>query len=171
MLILEQVVIYKRDVVSVLPTGFGKSLIFQLLPFVFPTIDKRNIVIVVCPLTSNILDQLSSLQHLKISGAVLFNRFADRKDYIEKLFASSNSEGADNNNDSISENITQGNIDLLFFHPEDVLSNKDRDLLRSDSYQQNVVTCVIDEAHCIEKWYNNIVYHLFHFFSSIFISI
>ena len=25
----------RRDVLAVLPTGFGKSLIFQLLPFVF----------------------------------------------------------------------------------------------------------------------------------------
>ena len=38
-----------RDVVAVLPTGFGKSLIYQVLPFLFPVKDKSNIVIVVKP--------------------------------------------------------------------------------------------------------------------------
>ena len=46
------------DVVAVLPTGFGKSLLFQILPNFLPTKAENNIVIVVCPLNAIIEDQL-----------------------------------------------------------------------------------------------------------------
>ena len=44
------------DVVAVLPTGFGKSLIYQVLPFLIPVKDKSNIIVVVAPLNSIIED-------------------------------------------------------------------------------------------------------------------
>ena len=50
------------DVIGVLPTGFGKSLIYQLLPFVLPRKKKRNIVLVIAPLSSIILDQAAILE-------------------------------------------------------------------------------------------------------------
>ena len=40
------------DVLAILPTGYGKSLVFQLLPFLLPVKDDNNIVIVIAPLTS-----------------------------------------------------------------------------------------------------------------------
>lgn len=39
-----------HDVIGVLPTGFGKSLIFQLLPKFIPVKARKNIVIVVWPM-------------------------------------------------------------------------------------------------------------------------
>ena len=39
------------DVIAVLPTGFGKSLLSQLLPDVLPARASSNNVIVVCPLS------------------------------------------------------------------------------------------------------------------------
>ena len=38
-----------QDVIAVLPTGFGKSLLFQLLPDFLPVKGDKNIVLVVCP--------------------------------------------------------------------------------------------------------------------------
>ena len=38
------------DVIAVLPTGFGKSILFQLLPDLLPAKSESNIVIVACPL-------------------------------------------------------------------------------------------------------------------------
>ena len=40
------------DAFSILPTDFGKSLVFQLLPDFLPVKPCQNIVIVLCPLTS-----------------------------------------------------------------------------------------------------------------------
>ena len=41
-----------KDIVAILPTGFGKSLLFQLLPDFLPVKANSNIVIVVCPLNT-----------------------------------------------------------------------------------------------------------------------
>ena len=43
-----------HDVVAILPTGYGKSLVFHLLPWIIPVKSKgeKNIVLVVCPLSS-----------------------------------------------------------------------------------------------------------------------
>ena len=50
------------DVVAVFPTGFGKSLIFHLLPDILTTKSESNIVLVISPLTSIIEDQTKVLK-------------------------------------------------------------------------------------------------------------
>ena len=59
----------KRDVLTVLPTGFGKSLCYQALPGIFFILimqrkckQKDSIVIVVSPLNALIRDQLQKLK-------------------------------------------------------------------------------------------------------------
>ena len=59
------------DEIAVLPTGFGKSLLFQLLPDFLPVKGEKNIVLVVCPLNSIIEDQLKVLEERGISADVL----------------------------------------------------------------------------------------------------
>ena len=56
---------------SILPTGFGKSLEFQRLPDFLPVKSCQNIVIVVCPLTSIIEDQISPLKLIGIPADIL----------------------------------------------------------------------------------------------------
>ena len=60
-----------KDLVGVLPTGFGKSVIFQLMPFILPTKARRNILIVVSPLTSIMLDQKAFLEKRGIKFGVI----------------------------------------------------------------------------------------------------
>ena len=70
-----------RDVVAVLPTGYGKSLIFQLIPdlvsFKMSAVDmegqvkRDSLVIVVCPLDSLMSSHSHSLMLKGISSAVL----------------------------------------------------------------------------------------------------
>ena len=55
------------DVLSILLTSFGKSLVFQLLLDFLPV----NIVIVVCPLTSIIEDQISALKLIGIFQQII----------------------------------------------------------------------------------------------------
>lgn len=59
----------KKDVFVSLPTGFGKSVIFQALPMVFETFTGKSghIVIVVSPLLSLNEDQTERLQQVGIS--------------------------------------------------------------------------------------------------------
>ena len=140
-----------HGVVSILPTGYGKSLIFQLLPWVLPqkTIGKANIVIVVCPLTSIIADQITVLKKCGIKAVTLPNSWNEDFDQIfPALFPDSN-EKEQSKPDFEPSNPT---FALLFAHPEALLSEKCRQLLKSKPFQERVVACAIDEVHCVEMW-------------------
>jgi len=82
--------VHGTDVIGVLPTGFGKSLVFQLLPFVLPPRcpGTNNIVLVVCPLNAIIDDQILQLKRIGIECGVL--RARDKAqisdDELYKLF-------------------------------------------------------------------------------------
>ena len=74
---LEQV-LNRRSVVAVLPTGFGKSLIYQLLPSAFDELSSdgscsstKSMVIVVSPLVSLMAKQVQRARHMGISSAKL----------------------------------------------------------------------------------------------------
>ena len=62
-----------KDVFLWLPTGFGKSLCYELLPFVFDyRYGKRNsAVIVISPLISLMVDQVSSLRSRSVRAAII----------------------------------------------------------------------------------------------------
>ncbi|CAB4032787.1 ATP-dependent DNA helicase Q1-like, partial [Paramuricea clavata] len=135
-----------HDVIAVLPTGFGKSVLFQLLPDILPTKTTINIVIVLCPLSSIIEDQLHSLKIMSINAGVLPSHYENKN--CETLF---------NNEDMgmaadihLPDDLVNGLTSIVFAHPEDLLSDVGRKLMKSDVYQKNVVACVIDEGHCVE---------------------
>ena len=64
-----EAVLSGRDVIAILPTGYGKSVIFHLLPYLFDYISKLNespqnsIILVVTPLNALVDDQLKILTH------------------------------------------------------------------------------------------------------------
>ena len=73
-----EAIYHGRDVVAELPTGYGKSVIFHLLPSLF--LDKINyergaaahpVVIVVSPLNALIKDQIRRLQQGNVKAAIL----------------------------------------------------------------------------------------------------
>ena len=61
---IRQVVELKVDVHVNLPTGYGKSVLFQALPTVFASIDRceKNIVIVISPLINLMKDQAAEIK-------------------------------------------------------------------------------------------------------------
>ena len=136
-----------HDVIAVLPTGFGKSVLFQLLPDILPTKTTINIVIVLCPLSSIIEDQLHSLKIMSINAGVLPSRYENEN--CETLFNNKEDMAADIH---LPDDIVNGLTSIVFAHPEDLLSDVGRKLMKSDVYQKNVVACVIDEGHCVEMW-------------------
>jgi len=74
--VLQKIVLDGKDRVIVLPTGYGKSLIYQLLPSLFDRVSKdsskgKSVVIIVSPLNALIDDQIHKLNALGVSCASL----------------------------------------------------------------------------------------------------
>ena len=64
-----------KDLIAVLPTGYGKSLIFQLLSLLAKKCDRNESasVLVTCPLTSIVQDQLLEVEAMGIRACSLDN--------------------------------------------------------------------------------------------------
>ena len=60
-----------KDVMAILPTGFGKSVIYQLFCLVEMNEDELSSVLIVSPLTSIIEDQTKEFEELGISAVKL----------------------------------------------------------------------------------------------------
>ena len=119
-----------NDVFAVLPTSYGKTLIFQLSVLVAGS--KRRepaMAIVICPLLSIIEDQMVEAKDLGMSTVSLGN--------------------APN-----IEEIKSGKYQLIFGSAENVLDKRLLDALKdSTSHLHNrLVALVIDESHVIEMW-------------------
>lgn len=137
-----------HDVVAVLPTGFGTSLMFHLLPDFLLVKEDKNIVIVASTLNSIIEDQLKVLKGGGIKAGALRMNVGKRKEQ-EKLFENfAMDEGAF----SVSPEVFEGRCSIIFAQPEALLSDEGRKLMCSKVFQDNVAACVIDEAHCVELW-------------------
>ena len=49
--------------------------------------------------------------------------------------------------------LRDGQYQIVFAHPEALISSKyGQELLLSQTYSENVVAIVVDEAHCIMEW-------------------
>ncbi|XP_057299251.1 ATP-dependent DNA helicase Q1-like [Hydractinia symbiolongicarpus] len=140
-----------HHVIAVLPTGFGKSLIYQLLPNFVPERKADNIVLIVSPLTSIIQDQLVNLSKVGIECGFLQLEDQANSQRYEPLFEEDLND-ASNSVFKISKSIVAGKCKILFARPESLLSDQGRKILRSKIYEENVVACVIHEAHCVELW-------------------
>ena len=139
-LIIEQIV-RKRDVFGQLPTGYGKSLIFQLLPGVLKLLSAKGhafpanpLVVVISPLLSIVEDQVKYLKSLGIEAAYI----GESKSKDEEIL---NGKGGG------------GGFALLYGSPESLTGDeKFRAMFSKDFYQTNTVAVVCDEAHTAVHW-------------------
>lgn len=117
-----------KDVIALLPTGFGKSLIYQIAPLVVKEMGghPEPIVIIISPLIALIEDQIREAGLLGVSAAQL-------------------GEGKDSD-------ILNGHYQLVFGSPESWLKEKWLAMLGSTVYQTNLVGIVVDEVHVTYKW-------------------
>ena len=74
---------HQKDVVAVLPTGYGKSVILHILPFLleYKEQDKhsrKNAVMVIAPLNSLIDDQVGHLRKKGINVSILCSSGANK---------------------------------------------------------------------------------------------
>ena len=93
----------RGDLLAVLPTGFGKSLIFQVLVRVKEILTgKTSIVLVVCPLKSIVQDQIAEASSMGLTAVSLADNrledienakyqlvFASAEEVLSKSFLSS----------------------------------------------------------------------------------
>ena len=129
-----QSVAKKLDVFGILPTGFGKSLIFQLLPRLLKEMWnlERSTVVVVTPLVSIIKDQVEELTRLGLRALAI---------------------GIGNQTDE--EDLRSGGfeVDLIYGSPETWCSKQWSKELKEGQLGKQVVCFVVDEAHSVSAWY------------------
>ena len=160
-----------KDVMCILPTGYRKSLIFHMLPMLLLAKGKigsdcfrewkskdtaeyeenNPIVIVVSPLNALMSDQISRLNLSGIRSSALAVKEGSEKregDSEETMV------GVDVDFHLCEEDkLRNGRYHIVFTHPEAFISTKyGRELLMTKIYEDNVVTIVVDEAHCILEW-------------------
>ena len=118
-------VLDRRDSLTVLPTGGGKSLCFQV-----PALCVDGMAVVVSPLISLMKDQVDALQACGVSAAFV------------------NSSQTNDEKRAVAEQMRAGTLKLLYVAPERLLTDRMIDFLR----QTRVSFFAIDEAHCISNW-------------------
>jgi len=114
-----------RDVLAVMPTGSGKSLLYQL-----PAAMRIGLVVVVSPLISLMRDQLRSLEGAGLPAAALHSAEDDAA-YIQACAG-----------------VASGRVKLLYAAPERLAQAGALALLA----QRRVALFAVDEAHCVSAW-------------------
>ena len=155
MQVLRTVIVEKKDTLAVLPTGFGKSLIYQLMaPFAdfvesgFRPTESNSIVLVVSPLNALIRDQVTKLRECGLKACIL---------KVDRVAL--DGEGDDGERVCISESLENlKNFQLIYAHPEALVENKAvMQLLKTNEFQRRVRAIVVDEAHLVVDWYVNFI--------------
>ncbi|MFA5109280.1 MAG: ATP-dependent DNA helicase RecQ [Patescibacteria group bacterium] len=114
-----------RDVVVVLPTGGGKSLIYQL-----PSLILEGITIVISPLISLMKDQVDSLSRVGIPATFINSSIPPVE--TEKRLAK----------------IKSGGYKIVYIAPERFYNQP----FLAELKRIKVSLFAIDEAHCISQW-------------------
>jgi ATP-dependent DNA helicase RecQ len=120
-----QAVLTGRDVLAVLPTGAGKSLVFQIASQVQP-----GLTIVVSPLLALMRDQEESLEELGVEVAVINSTLSVSAAEHELA------------------RVASGEARLLYVTPERFL---DDDFTRVVQ-KLPISLLAVDEAHCVSEW-------------------
>ena len=114
-----------RDTLVLMPTGGGKSIIYQL-----PTLVSEGLCIVVTPLIALMKDQVDALRRRGIPAVAVHSGLTGRQIDIAL------------------DNCVYGDVKFLYVAPERLSSEMFR--LRVD--RMNVSLLAVDEAHCISQW-------------------
>lgn len=125
-----QAAVEGKSLLTIFPTGGGKSLTFQL-PALIAGEAMHGLTIVISPLQSLMKDQVDNLEERGIAGGVTINGQLDPVSRADAF-----------------EQVANGKASILYISPEMLRSKTIERLL----LKRNVVRFVIDEAHCFSSW-------------------
>lgn len=115
-----------RDVLAVMPTGYGKSAIYRLAGAV-----AEGTTVVVSPQLALQRDRASAIEERDLGPAV--------------ALSSALGDGA---RDDVLQELADGDVRFLFVAPEQFARGDTLDALEGTA----VAHLVIDEAHCVSTW-------------------
>ncbi|MGO9743011.1 MAG: DNA helicase RecQ [Roseiarcus sp.] len=118
-------VLGEEDVLAVMPTGSGKSLLFQM-----PAISRGSLTLVVSPLIALMRDQVAALRELGVAAAAL------------------NSASDIGERRAVRDGLEAGTLRLLYVAPERLC--REETLQAFSKYRVDLYA--IDEAHCVSQW-------------------
>lgn len=150
------------DVLSILPTGYGKSLIFEILPrFVdicksFNHVNQvqdiplttASAIILITPLNSIIYEQIQRYGDQAIEVGPSF--LAQLKIHHSLCMSPGNATPC--NCGHTIRKFLMGGFRYLIGHPEAFLAKLMFTIFRDDMFQNKIKHIVVDEAHCIDMW-------------------
>lgn len=123
--ILIENILSGRDVLGVMPTGAGKSLVYQVPALVF-----EGLTLVISPLISLMKDQVDALRQVGVRAEVLNS----------SLSAAARA--------AVYDNVRAGRYQLLYVAPERLEDPRFIELCSS----LEIPLLAVDEAHCVSQW-------------------
>ena len=114
-----------KDTLTLLPTGGGKSICFQV-----PALMIEGICVVISPLIALMNDQVTSLKAKNIRALAITSGMS-----FSEL-------------DIALDNCIYGNYKFLYLSPERL----ETDMVQQRLKKMNINLLVVDEAHCISEW-------------------
>jgi len=122
--------INNKSLLSVFPTGGGKSLTFQV-PALMAGRNIKGLTVIISPLQSLMKDQVDNLEKNGITESVTINGLLDPIERGKSF-----------------ERVEDGSASILYISPESLRSKTIERLLLG----RNIVRFVVDEAHCFSAW-------------------
>ncbi|MFF8534537.1 RecQ family ATP-dependent DNA helicase [Streptomyces sp. SAS_267] len=115
-----------RDTIVVMPTGAGKSAVYQV-----PGVLLDGPTVVVSPLIALQRDQVAHLARIEGSDASAVNSAQPARD-----------------NEAVWERVREGRLDFLFVSPEQLAKDEVVEQIAAAA----PALMVVDEAHCVSSW-------------------